>query len=152
MTGALEGFAVSLGAELQTLGISLCHLKLGTFDRGSLDIGQHLQRTQQEEMSEWSTHARNAYARNYNVSGKELKDNSVLMRKSKGSKGSSLRELHNAVFDALVQHHPRRVWRVGRGSLLHEAIGSWVPPGIVGWMMGMQNVTMDRKQEDSAAD
>lgn len=152
VVSALEGFAASLGAELNSLGVDLCQMKLGTFDRGSLGAGQHLQRTEQAEVAGWSTHARNAYARNYNAHGQELKDMSVLTRKTKGSKGSPLRELHNAVFDALTQSKPRRIWRVGRGSLLHEAVGSWVPPGIVGWMMGMQRVTLERPGDRGETD
>jgi len=152
VAGALEGFAASLGAELSTLGVQLCHLKLGTFDRGSHGAGQHIERTGRGEVSSWSAHARGAYANNYHASDSELKDMAVLTRRSKGSRGSSLRELHNAVFDALTQRSLQRVWRVGRGSLLHEVVGSWVPPGIVGWMMGMKQVSLDRADERVEAD
>jgi len=152
VTSALEGFAASLSSELNSLDVDVCHLKLGTFDRGTLGTSQSLERAEHQEVSGWSTRARNAYARNFQAQDSELKDMSVLTRKSKGSKGSPLRELHNAVFDSLTQRKPRRVWRVGRGSLLHETIGTWVPRGIVGWMMGMQQVTPERTPQRSEVD
>jgi hypothetical protein len=33
------------------------------------------------------------------------------------------------------------VVRVGMGSSLYEFVGSWVPSGLVGYMMGMRGVT-----------
>ncbi|KAK1823254.1 hypothetical protein LTR12_002327 [Friedmanniomyces endolithicus] len=51
-------------------------------------------------------------------------------------KGTPLRVLHDSVFDALVARRPRRTWHVGRGSLAYEIIGDWVPPAVIGWMMG----------------
>jgi hypothetical protein len=54
-------------------------------------------------------------------------------------KGSSLRELNNAVFDALVSGKGGVV-RVGMGSNLYGFVGRWVPSGLVGWMMGVRGV------------
>lgn len=53
-------------------------------------------------------------------------------------KGTSVRKLHESVFDALQAKRPRRAWYVGRGSLTYDMIGGWLPAGVVGWMMGMQ--------------
>lgn len=50
-------------------------------------------------------------------------------------KGSSLRELNNAVFDAMERRNSGIV-RVGMGSSVYGFIGAWVPRGLVGWMMG----------------
>jgi hypothetical protein len=59
---------------------------------------------------------------------------------SKGTgtgRGSSLRELNDAVFDAMMR--PKGgVIRVGVGIGLYGFVGSWVPRGIVGWMMGLR--------------
>lgn len=52
-------------------------------------------------------------------------------------KATPLRTLHDSVFDALVAKRPWRTKHVGRGSLAYDIIGSWVPAGIVGWMMGV---------------
>ncbi len=54
-----------------------------------------------------------------------------------GVKGSPLRELHNAVFDALTVKRPAKVWHAGNGSLIYDVVGKWVPAGIVGWMLGL---------------
>lgn len=51
-------------------------------------------------------------------------------------KATPLRSLHDSVFDALVASRPRRTWHVGRGSLAYDVIGSWLPPTVIGWMMG----------------
>jgi hypothetical protein len=56
-----------------------------------------------------------------------------------GLKGSPLRELHNAVFDAMTTRKGGTV-RVGMGSSAYEFVGAWVPKGLVGWMMGMRRV------------
>lgn len=54
-------------------------------------------------------------------------------------RGSSLRELNNAVFDAMVSGKSGTV-RVGMGSRLYGFIGRWAPSGLVGWMMGIRPV------------
>ena len=52
-------------------------------------------------------------------------------------KGSPLRELHNAIFDAVVRGKGKGTTLfVGRGSRLYYVVGNWAPAGIVGWMMG----------------
>lgn len=53
-------------------------------------------------------------------------------------KGTSIRKLHESVFDALQAKRPRRTWYVGRGSLTYDFIGGWMPAGVVSWMMGLQ--------------
>lgn len=52
-------------------------------------------------------------------------------------KGTPLRRLHDAVFDALQAKHPRRTRHVGRGSLTYDLIGSYLPATLVGWMMSL---------------
>ncbi|KAK5113075.1 hypothetical protein LTR62_003654 [Meristemomyces frigidus] len=51
-------------------------------------------------------------------------------------KGTPLRVLHDSVFDALVSRRPSRTWHVGRGSLAYDYISHFMPPTIIGWMMG----------------
>jgi NAD(P)-dependent dehydrogenase (short-subunit alcohol dehydrogenase family) len=51
-------------------------------------------------------------------------------------KATPVRRLHDSVFDALVSSRPRRTWHIGRGSLAYDIIGSWMPAGAVGWLMG----------------
>lgn len=51
-------------------------------------------------------------------------------------KPTPMRHLQDSVFDALVSKRPWRTRHIGRGSLTYDIIGSWVPSGIVGWLMG----------------
>jgi NAD(P)-dependent dehydrogenase (short-subunit alcohol dehydrogenase family) len=51
-------------------------------------------------------------------------------------RATPLRRLHDSVFDALVSSRPRRTWHIGRGSLAYDVIGSWMPAGALGWLMG----------------
>lgn len=145
VVGALEGFTASLRSELATLGINVCHLKMGTFDTSSLGERQALQRDWRADILSWAAHARNAYAENY-LSQSEEGQGVGLLTKRKGSRASPLRELNNAVFDALTQRRPWAVRRVGRGSLAYDMIGSTLPSGLVAWMMGLR-----RRRQDSDA-
>lgn len=54
-------------------------------------------------------------------------------------RGTPLRTLHDSVFDALVAKKPRRTWYVGRGSLAYGIVGNWIPPTVIGWMMGRRS-------------
>ena len=57
-------------------------------------------------------------------------------------RGSSLRELNDAVFDAMASRRGGIV-RVGMGSILYGFIGRWAPSSLVGWMMGVRAVGND---------
>lgn len=65
-------------------------------------------------------------------------------------KGSSLRELNNAVFDAM-DRKTGGVIRVGMGSSVYGFIGAWVPRGLVGWMMGVRKFKEERTSDESLA-
>ena len=54
------------------------------------------------------------------------------------SKGTPMRNLHDAIFDALRAKHPARTWHIGRGSLTYDIVGAWLPVNLVGWMMGLR--------------
>ena len=81
------------------------------------------------------------------VTAKQRRDGVVPSR----LKATPLRKLQDSVFDALVSTRPRRTWHVGRGSLAYDMIGSWIPTGVVGWMMGAgrrPNVVEEVKEEE----
>jgi hypothetical protein len=61
-------------------------------------------------------------------------------------RGSSLRELNNAVFDAMVSGKSGVV-RVGMGSHVYGFVGRWVPKGLVGWIMGLRKVEKDEGKD-----
>jgi hypothetical protein len=78
-------------------------------------------------------------------------------RRVRGTPGTSVRKLHEAIFDALHSGNPSRTWHVGRGSLVYDFIGSWIPSGVVSWMMGLQHAPRNEDQqtpesEDSSSD
>ncbi|KAF1997503.1 DUF1776-domain-containing protein [Amniculicola lignicola CBS 123094] len=139
VVGAIEGFTASLKNELGTLGIDVCQFKLGTFDCSNVGGKQHLQSLAGPDTNFWPTAARASYAANY-VNQTRAAGRRGLLNHTGGS-GSSLRELHNSVFDALTQKKPRSTWRVGRGSVTYGLVGDWVPSGLVGWMLGVRRVS-----------
>lgn len=55
-------------------------------------------------------------------------------------KGSSLRDLHNAVFDVIDGSNTCGVIRIGLGANVYGFVGRWVPRGLVAWMMGIRRV------------
>ncbi|KAG0638373.1 hypothetical protein HOY80DRAFT_967838 [Tuber brumale] len=130
---ALGGLATSLRRELAPLGVDVCHFKLGTFDCSAMMARQQQDRINaaRAEILSWAAPARAAYARNY-IALSQKSGNSG----PAGIKGSSLRELHLAVFDALTDEKPRRVWRVGSGSMIYEVLGKVMPDGLASWMLG----------------
>jgi NAD(P)-dependent dehydrogenase (short-subunit alcohol dehydrogenase family) len=148
VVGALEGFLASLRAELGTLGIDVLQFHLGTFDLTNVGPKHHLQTRARGSPHAWPATTRALYANNFENQTRVAENRGLL-----NHNGSSLRELHNGVFDALMQTRPRKVWRVGRGSVTYDLVGNWVPSGIVGWMMGLQRVSLDAaskpKLEDS---
>lgn len=85
------------------------------------------------------------------ANGKQKKD------EKKRARGTPIRKLHDSIFDALHSSRPSRTWHVGRGSLIYDLIGSWIPGGVVGWMMGIQHVPRNDdlpppESEDSSSD
>jgi NAD(P)-dependent dehydrogenase (short-subunit alcohol dehydrogenase family) len=144
IVGALEGFTASLRGELGTLGIDVVSFRMGTFDCTHVGSKQHLQPTADSKTFTWPSTARKLFAANYVSQRRVAHDRGLLIQ---GGAGSSLRELHNAVFDALSQKKPRKVWRVGRGSVAYDLVGNWVPAGVVGWMMGVRRVSLNPSSE-----
>ena len=113
--------------------------KLGTFDYGSAPGGrQQLAQIRapryeaKEEVRSWDAATQARYGKDY------------LARVVSGAqgtvKGSPLRELHNAVFDAVVKDKGRGgAVFVGSGSWMYDFVGKWVPGGVVGWMLDTKN-------------
>lgn len=86
-----------------------------------------------EDVLSWDAPTRAQYAREY------VAQHAHLPGVSGGhTKGSSLRELHNGVFDVLTGRDGREIRWVGRGSRMYDLVGTWIPHGLVGWMLGLQ--------------
>lgn len=150
VVSALEGFLATLRGELGTLGIDVLQFHLGTFDYSNVGPKHHLQTKTAPSPLAWPAATRELYGSNF-ANHTRIGERRGLL--GQNTHGTSLRELHNAVFDALTQKRPRTVWRVGRGSVTYGLVGSWVPDSLVGWMMGLRRVSLDTaskpKLEDS---
>jgi hypothetical protein len=142
VVSALEGFSTTLERELSTLGIPVCQIKLGSFDVSNFGARHHLQPISSSRTSSWPTSARMLYAQNFITQSRVAESKGIFGENGGATKGSSLRELHHAVFDTLTAKHPQRVSRVGRGSLAYDMIGTLVPASIIGWMLGLRRVSL----------
>jgi NAD(P)-dependent dehydrogenase (short-subunit alcohol dehydrogenase family) len=145
VVGALEGFTNTLRSELNPLGIPVCQLRTGTFDCNTVGDRRSPQSINANSPLGWAETTRSVYAANY-LAHSQTKG--ILAPNSNATKGSQLRILHHAVFDALTQKRPRPVWRVGRGSLAYDIVGRCFPTSLVGWMLGQRRVVLgDMTQE-----
>ncbi len=152
VVSSLAAYAAILRAELAPAGVNVSLFKLGAFENGTANH-HHTRNQQQQQLQStradlltWPTSARNLYGGAYLA---QAASNKTWSGMSVGSaehgmalgtvRGSPLRDLHYAVFDALTMpSRPRATWYVGRGSLLYEYVGRWVPAGLVGRMLGMR--------------
>ncbi|KAI1378889.1 DUF1776-domain-containing protein [Hypoxylon crocopeplum] len=138
---ALSAFTEVLTAELRPLAIPVTHIQLGTFDFSSFTPVRPAPNTPgllppANEPLQWPESARHAYGRNY-VS---QSSSAVSAGRIRGLRGSSLRDLHNAVFDVIDGSEQSDVVRVGLGAGLYGFVGRWAPRGLVAWMMGIRKV------------
>jgi len=137
---ALSAFTEVLTAELRPLSIPVTHLQLGTFDftgfvpaRGPHNPGLL---PPSAETQQWPEAARLAYARNFETQS----SSAISAGRIRGLRGSSLRDLHHAVFDVIDGSEGGNVVRVGLGAGLYGFVGRWVPRSLVAWMMGIRKV------------
>ena len=123
----MDAYISTLRKEIPTKDLNIVQLKLGSFDYGTTYAieGQVLARA---EHPGWDAAARAKY----------LKDMLGKMKTAKAN-GSSLRELHNTVFDSITRSKGRGgTIFVGRGARTYNFVGKWVPGTLVGWMMGLK--------------
>ncbi|KAJ0161548.1 UPF0744 protein [Colletotrichum tanaceti] len=149
VSSALSAFTEVLTAELRPLGIPVTHMQLGTFDftgfqpakhthpsqRGLLEGGPGIDADATETLM-WPDNARHAYGRNFVMQS----TSAISAGRIRGLKGSSLRHLHNAVFDVIDGSITSGTVRVGLGASVYGFVGRWVPRGLVSWMMGIRRV------------
>ncbi|KAK0632065.1 hypothetical protein B0T14DRAFT_503198 [Immersiella caudata] len=147
---ALSAFTEVLAAELRPLAIPVTHVQLGTFDfagftpswnhRGEQNSGGGhfglLPPPEGLDTNAWPDSARQAYAKNYLSQSSSAISNGMI----RGMRGSSLRDLHNAVFDVIDGSNTSGVVRVGLGASVYGFVGRFVPRGLVAWMMGIRRV------------
>lgn len=142
---ALSAFTEVLAAELRPLAIPVTHIQLGSFDfsgftptANSRLLHPHglLPAPEDAEALPWPDSARHVYGRNFvSQSGSAISAGRI-----RGLRGSSLRELHNTVFDVIDGSITSGTVRVGLGASVYGFVGRWVPRGLVAWMMGIRKV------------
>jgi NAD(P)-dependent dehydrogenase (short-subunit alcohol dehydrogenase family) len=142
---ALSAFTEVLTGELRPLGIPVTHMQLGTFDfagftpaANSRLLHPHGLLTAPEDADAlpWPDSARHAYGKNFvSQSGSAIGAGRI-----RGMRGSSLKELHNAVFDVIDGSLTNGMVQVGLGAGVYGFVGRWVPKGLVSWMMGIRRV------------
>ena len=137
---ALSAFTEVLTAELRPLDIPVTHMQLGTFDfSGFVPARQalsHAHAGSPEDTLIWPDGARHVYGRNYMAQT----TSAISGGRIRGLKGSSLRHLHNAVFDVIDGSITADTVRVGLGAGVYGFVGRWAPRGLVSWMMGIRRV------------
>ncbi|KAL2165362.1 hypothetical protein VTH06DRAFT_660 [Thermothelomyces fergusii] len=142
---ALSAFTEVLTAELRPLGIPVTHVQLGSFDFAGFTPAANSRLVQPHgllaapddpEALPWPDSARHAYGRNF-VSQSA---SAISAGRIRGLRGSSLKELHNAVFDVIDGSITSGTVRVGLGASVYGFVGRWVPRGLVSWMMGIRRV------------
>lgn len=146
MCSALSAFTEVLSGELRPLSIPVTRVELGTFDFAgftpsalrfsSAVLPGLLPAPESAETLTWPEAARHAYGRNFvNSSASAISAGRI-----RGIRGSSLRDLHNSVFDVIDGSDTRSIVRAGLGADLYGFVGRFVPRSLVEWMMGMRRV------------
>ena len=141
-TASMSALAHVLRRELRAtkLNVTLSEVRLGNFDLGSTP-SRPLRENESEAHATALTH--------WHSAGRAAAQRSTYGQSTAG-RGSSTREFHNAIFDALAPPQTfmafgRFEWQatrrpsvvyVGSGARLYAVLGAWTPAGLVGWMMG----------------
>jgi len=142
VVSALDGFTTTLSRELSTLGIPVISIKLGSFDCSNYSPKNSLQPISESRTYAWPMSARTFYAQNFITQSRLAESRGLFGESGSVVKGSSLRELHHVVFDALTAKSPYNTWRVGRGSVAYDLIGKLVPSSVIGWMLGLRRMSL----------
>lgn len=77
-----------------------------------------------------------AYGRNFVIQS----ESAISGGRIRGMKGSSLKYLHNAVFDVIDGSITSNTIRIGLGASVYGFVGRWAPRSLVTWMMGIRKV------------
>ncbi|KJK79591.1 hypothetical protein H634G_05183 [Metarhizium anisopliae BRIP 53293] len=140
---ALSAFTEVLTAELRPLNIPVTHMQLGTFDfssfvpsRAAISHQGLVSAGNPQEPLVWPDGARHVYGRNFVAQT----SSAISGGRIRGLKGSSLRRLHNAVFDVMDGSITGDTVRIGLGSSVYGFVGRWAPRSLVSWMMGIRRV------------
>ena len=158
VTSSLSALAVSLGREISaaSANITVSELKLGNFDMGSVSSSPWARTTPTQSTlhsgsSSALTHSSQSQS-HWHSSQRAAHQRKSLGQRSSFVRGSSAREFHNAVFDALAPPQTFKPFGIGRleftskrrhtvvfvgsGARMYDLVGKIFPGGLVGLMMG----------------
>lgn len=117
----MQSYISTLRKEVKHLGINIVQFKLGTF----YDV---------RETVDKALVVRADCNRSPGASEKRLEDGPLVPAEYPSQ--TSLRELHNSVFDAIVRGKGRGgTVFVGRGSRIYDWVSRWVPEGLIGHIL-----------------
>lgn len=149
VTRALSGFAASLRQELHTLETGHGSVEIIELKLGNLDYERHFRNTNHRhkgtEVLTWQPQQRALYGSPYLSSIESRLGKSAATNSS--TRGSPVKELHFAVFDALAprpknifgqRKKKKQVLYVGRGSRAYAIVGNVLPPFMISWMLGLR--------------
>lgn len=125
----MDAYISTLRKEIPPKDLNIVQLKLGSFDYGS--VGRQM-------VVATANIARAEHpGGDVDARAKHLDDQFGKM-KNEREKGTSMRQLHNTVFDSISRGKGRGgTIFVGRGAWAYDFVGRWVPGSVVGWMMGL---------------
>ncbi|PRT52699.1 hypothetical protein B9G98_00319 [Wickerhamiella sorbophila] len=123
---AVDSLALTLSRELEPQGVPVIHLKLGSFDTGNRRVSERqIIKNMRADVLAWPEQVRHLYGNAYTGSA---------YLQTNRTRGSRLRVLHHALFDAITASTPRVVY-AGRGSYAYELFARMVPERLLTWIL-----------------
>ena len=121
-------------------------MQIGTFDFSGFSpsaartksprIGAASDASNAAEALSWPDTARHVYGRNFTAQS----TSGISPSRIRGLKGSSLKQLHHAVFDVIDGSISAESVRIGLGASMYGFVGRWVPRTMLAWVMGIRKV------------
>lgn len=131
---AIQALSQTMSREVPSL--FTVHLRLGTFD-----LAHHFpaRNGTRADVLGWSPAVRAAYSSSYkNCTGRPM---------NARIRGSPLKELHHAVFDALTDARPRRQVSVGAGVSMYHWCAQLMPESALRYLLGIGIATGEDEWE-----
>lgn len=150
VASSMSSLAASLNREIASISANITthELKLGNFDLGSIPGGKNTPQVYHPSHASGRLDPNNSALTHWHSSQRAAIQRTTLGQRSL-IKGSSARELHNAVFDVLAAPQVFKAfgkyeWQtskrsstvfVGTGARVYDLVGRWIPGGVVGAVM-----------------
>ena len=146
-TAALTSYLTTLRTELP-LSISLSHIRLGAFTPFTTpfsNVNTALARLKRLRSSSASSSEKSSSSPpTRRVGAAAVYPQASTTSSHPSTSSSTLRELHNGVFDTIVGRRSGTIF-LGRGARTYAYVGTFVPNQLVAWMMGHRQETGGRR-------